>query len=124
MQTFSDDIEAGGGADGLEEERALGIGGTEEKEPVPVQGPLKSVMRPPDEKVGEGPFRGLRLVFPNDLPQDLPIFELQGFKLGEFRDHEVGDLLKGRLLVTGCSLLVASYSFLVTTISAWLPSPS
>jgi len=56
LQTFSDHIESRRGTDGLEEERPLGIGSTEEKEPIPVPGPLKPVMRSPDEEVGESPF--------------------------------------------------------------------
>jgi hypothetical protein len=85
------------------------MGSAEEKEPIPVPGPLKPVMRPPDEEVSESPFRGLRLVLPNDLPEDLAVFELKGFKPGEFGGHEGCDLLRVAFLVAGYSLPMQPY---------------
>jgi hypothetical protein len=109
LQAFPKDIEAGRGTDGLVEEKPLGISGTKEKDPIPVQGPLEPVMGPPDEEVGKGPLRGLGLIFPDDLPHDLSIFQLNGSELGKLGNHNGFWLLGPRcwLLVPGYSLMAA-----------------
>jgi hypothetical protein len=64
FQEQARNFQSGWGPDGLKSICFIRTGSAKDNQPISAHGPLESIMRPPDEKIRESPFRGLRLIFP------------------------------------------------------------
>ena len=64
FQEHAGDFQSGWGSDGLESICFIGTGSAKDNQPIFVHAPLESITGAPDEKIREGPFRGLGLIFP------------------------------------------------------------